>query len=420
MPTDFSHLYTTPQSGQVSAPPPSESAENSNSEAPTTPVSWHQLLHSWIHPVETEQAAEQGFQQHEEQVRQEADAKNQLYYADPVKYKEQYPISFYARKLHDVAAQALMDPALRNMSPALAQKLEPDIHALVDTGLGAYGVPSGEEPTSDIKQGVVAPEPLDFSEVEGLQTVKPAPEYLYHATDVSRVPAIEKEGLRAGTWFANSPEEALRSGAVPISGNRADLRVFRVPRSEFLEGTPAAEDIGARGVEKGKFKISGQPMKAEMVLTKQGPEAQNEGMKQTYYHGTGRNFKGFTGDEGRSTATGNPTGELGTFFTKLPEEANRYVTDFHGGKGQVVSAKLDLKHPYEMSMAEFNSLTTPKDWSTVTDFKEFWKDAKEKAKVLRQNLMAQGYDGIVIGKGGKYEETVVFHPEQIHVIQKAK
>lgn len=264
MPTDFSHLYTTLQSGQVSAPPAQESAENAN-EAPTTPVSWHQLLHSWIHPVETEQAVEQGFQQHEEQVRQEADAKNQLYYTDPVKYKEQYPISFYARKLHDVAAQALMDPALRNMSPALTQKLEPDIHALVDTGLGAYGVPSGEEPTSDIKQGVVAPEPLDFSEVEGLQTIKPAPEYLYHATDVSRVPAIEKEGLRAGTWFANTPEEALRSGAVPVSGNRADLRVFRVPRSEFLKGTPAAEDIGARGAEEGKFKVSGAPMKAELV-----------------------------------------------------------------------------------------------------------------------------------------------------------
>lgn len=84
-------------------------------------------------------------------------------------------------------------------------------------------------------------------------------EYLYHATDVSRVPSIEEQGLRKGAWFAKSPEDALRSGAVPVSGNKADLRLFRVPANEVVPGTPDAADIGAREVEKGRFVQSQVP-----------------------------------------------------------------------------------------------------------------------------------------------------------------
>ncbi|VVB52818.1 Uncharacterised protein [uncultured archaeon] len=94
---------------------------------------------------------------------------------------------------------------------------------------------------------------------------QPVDEYLYHAVDKSRVPKIQEEGLRAGSWFANSPEEAMRSGAVPISGNRSDLRVLRVPRSEFTAGTPDVADIGARGVQQGKYSVSATPNRAELV-----------------------------------------------------------------------------------------------------------------------------------------------------------
>lgn len=104
-------------------------------------------------------------------------------------------------------------------------------------------VPKPQE--TAVKEGIITPEP----ETGGI----PEGEYVYHAFDKSRLPSIKAEGLRPGTWFANSPEEALQSGVAPISGNRADLMVVRVPRSEIKPRTPDAADIGAREAEKGRF-----------------------------------------------------------------------------------------------------------------------------------------------------------------------
>ena len=77
-------------------------------------------------------------------------------------------------------------------------------------------------------------------------------DYYYHAVDKSRLPSIEQDGLKA-PWLAKSPEEALRSGVAPISGNKADLTVLAIPRDQVTPGTPDAADIGARDVEKGKY-----------------------------------------------------------------------------------------------------------------------------------------------------------------------
>ncbi|MEK7499016.1 MAG: hypothetical protein AAB649_00225, partial [Patescibacteria group bacterium] len=127
-----------------------------------------------------------------------------------------------------------------------------------------------------------------------------------------------------------------------------------------------------------------------------------------WYHGTGENWAGFTKEGGRGTATGNPTGELGTFFTKLPEEAQRYIKDFHGGKGKVIQARVKLKNPYYISISEFNKLTTPPDLT-----KPNWGELKNNARNLRKKLEAAGHDGIIIAHGAKYEETVVFDPKNI-------
>ena len=84
----------------------------------------------------------------------------------------------------------------------------------------------------------------------------PEGEYVYHATDKSRADAIRQSGLRPKSWYAHTPEDALKSGAVPISGNRADLRVFAVPKSEISATAPDVADMGAREVEKGRFVMS--------------------------------------------------------------------------------------------------------------------------------------------------------------------
>ena len=84
----------------------------------------------------------------------------------------------------------------------------------------------------------------------------PEGDYVYHATDVSRADSVRQNGLRPKSWYANSPEEAMKSGAVPISGNRADLRVFAVPKAEIEPVAPDAADMGAREVEKGRFTMS--------------------------------------------------------------------------------------------------------------------------------------------------------------------
>jgi hypothetical protein len=124
----------------------------------------------------------------------------------------------------------------------------------------------------------------------------------------------------------------------------------------------------------------------------------------TFFHGTDSKFTDFAQGRERS-ATGNPTGVLGTYFTNLPEEAERYVKDFHGGKGKVVEANVNLKNPYEMSLREFQSLSLP--WEPD------WKKATDKSRALREKLESEGHDGIVVGKGSKYQETIVFDPQNI-------
>ena len=78
-------------------------------------------------------------------------------------------------------------------------------------------------------------------------------DYMFHATDKSRADSIRENGLKAKSWLAKSPDDAMRSGVTPVSGNRGDLRIFAVPKKEVVPMTPDSADIGARDVENGRF-----------------------------------------------------------------------------------------------------------------------------------------------------------------------
>lgn len=134
------------------------------------------------------------------------------------------------------------------------------------------------------------------------------------------------------------------------------------------------------------------------------------GKTRKLFHGTGKLFDGFK-DVVENRATGNPTSMWGTFFAPNENEAIRYVNDFHGGSGKLVSANVELKNPYMMSSREFDSFTTPKDLSNPN-----WNELNKKAAEFKKQLSEMGYDGIIIKPNSPYEETVVFNPKSIGIV----
>jgi hypothetical protein len=135
------------------------------------------------------------------------------------------------------------------------------------------------------------------------------------------------------------------------------------------------------------------------------------------YHGTSSDFSGFEARRGvTGRVTGNPTSTWGLFFTPNRTEAVRYVEDFHGGVGTLVSARLRLLNPYRMSLSEFDKHTVPLG-GVFAKGPPDWKGAFERESKFVQALIADGYDGVVVRPGSLYEERVVFEPMQATVVR---
>ena len=137
----------------------------------------------------------------------------------------------------------------------------------------------------------------------------------------------------------------------------------------------------------------------------------------------------------RSGKTGNPNAQLGYFFSNSPAEASRYAKDWGTQGGNVVPAYLSIKDPYRMSYKEFDdlamgayrSLTTDPEYDGGKQVKfgdmegqrkaaalvaKHEGVAREKARAKREELIKEGYDGIVVKIGGGFE-YIAFDPEQI-------
>jgi hypothetical protein len=145
------------------------------------------------------------------------------------------------------------------------------------------------------------------------------------------------------------------------------------------------------------------------------------------YHGTNKQFASFDRAAG-SSKTGNPNAVLGHFFTRDSGEASRYTQDWGKDGGAVIPAFLSVRNPYEMSFKEFDDLAmaeyrglpdTTLDSSGRPDaasrerLAANRKAALDAATARREELIAEGYDGIVVNRRKPTEEWVAFHPEQI-------
>lgn len=153
-----------------------------------------------------------------------------------------------------------------------------------------------------------------------------------------------------------------------------------------------------------------------------------DGRPLVVYHGTNADFAEF--DKAlRSGKTGNPNAMLGFFFTPRAQEASRYAKDWGSEGGAVAPVYLSIKNPYEMSFKEFDDLAMAA-WRTIKDapdvkfgdmagqkaaaarLAEATRQAQEQAAARREELIAEGYDGIFV-RMRSGDEYIAFEPTQI-------
>lgn len=138
----------------------------------------------------------------------------------------------------------------------------------------------------------------------------------------------------------------------------------------------------------------------------------------TAYHGSGTEFNKFAKSPFSArkklrlgSASHSTISDLGFFFTPSPEEAEIYAHFRGGNRGIVSKWELDIKNPYYMSYEEFDELI---NWGSMPNQKYKSKGAATKAaKKRREELVAQGYDGIfIMDSATKIGEIVIFSSEQ--------
>lgn len=132
-----------------------------------------------------------------------------------------------------------------------------------------------------------------------------------------------------------------------------------------------------------------------------------EGKPLVVYHGTGRDIAEFdTGNDDRLQVNGNRTGAWGAYFSPSAKEASIYA-EMSGGDQAVMPVYLSLQNPYVMSRAEWGK------HSRTSAKMETRQEGRGYAKQVKDDLIAGGYDGIVIRDRGFNDEWVAFRPEQI-------
>jgi hypothetical protein len=189
---------------------------------------------------------------------------------------------------------------------------------------------------------------------------------------------------------------ALRGRALGIGSDiRGALRGLRGPGREAA-AADVVDELSAPAGDKQAWEMTREEF---------------ESQPGTVFHG-GRGEYEISTARGTAT-TGNPTGAFGAFFTPSRTEAERYVSDFHGGQGVVQAARLDLKNPYQMSFKEMDDIIGV-DWKKL-GFPEGMVELRSRVARIKSALVAAGHDGIVVGVPGKMrpQEIVAFSDASI-------
>ena len=142
-------------------------------------------------------------------------------------------------------------------------------------------------------------------------------------------------------------------------------------------------------------------------------------IKQRLYHGTTSDIYEFD-PAAAAQQTGNPTSYFGTFLSESPKEAERYARNWQRGGtygGNIMPLHVQMTNPYPMSYKEYSQYAEG-------EFNRFLKnpskemqdkhrqEAMQDVLARKQQLIDQGYDGIVVKVGG-INEYIPFSPNQI-------
>lgn len=287
------------------------------------------------------------------------------------------------------AAQSVIEE-LRKTDPEAAKRLE-----AAQRGIGER--PSVPPPTVKPTGKPEAPAVRQRGEIRPTGPIDPS------RTDVPP----ETQRLIARMWQNPERQEAARRLMKKFSVTAEEAAKWgesQAASAAKTEATAKAEKPKVGGRKGGV--VSGAERRP-WQMTRQEFEA-GEGV---LYHGGSGEYRIDTKRKGE--ATGNPTAEFGAFFTPERKEAERYVRDFHGGKGTVQAARVELKNPYPMSFGEFDRIVE-KDWQKLGT-PEGEKELRQRVRQIKSSLQSEGYDGIVVGQPGKprAQEVIVFNPENI-------
>lgn len=196
---------------------------------------------------------------------------------------------------------------------------------------------------------------------------------------------LEKEGYETG-----DAQDALQSYRDIVRSDFDDAADFADARQEAWDEFVDSLDGIERAVPEGS--VSAAPFEGRV------------------YHGSDQEV---VIDPAHGGAThGNPTAGWGSFFTPSESEARRFASDLAGGT-VVIPAEVRLENPYRMSFAEYDRFVK---LDLGGDTTAQMAANTEKAQAFKEKLVAEGYDGIVIGPAssrGRPAEVVAFDKSQI-------
>ena len=220
--------------------------------------------------------------------------------------------------------------------------------------------------------------------------------------------SFAQEGEQAAANAADEMVNAFGATLIPRGTQTGAMAFGGLPKNPpgFPGGTGTESVTGMAGAAAARTLTGGT--KEPWQMTK----AEFEGQPDVVYHG-GRSEYKIDVSAKPSASTGNPTARLGAFFTPSKQEALRYVSDFHGGKGVVQTAKLNMNKPYRMPFSEFDKLVEV-EWKKLS-FPEGIAELEGKVDTLKAKLATEGYDGIIVGESGKArpQEVIAFENKAI-------